>query len=153
MMTMDSLDQLSEARAGVYSDGHPPAMAAMWRVIDAIVSGPLGMLLIQTAAFLGGLYLVLRRALAPRAAAIAASLLFLFPPVLAPMAVIWKDCIMAGFFVLGTGALFDDRRWVKIAGLACFVVATAVRYNAPAATLPLIGLLFAWPGLAGWRRY
>jgi len=32
MMSMDSLDQLSEARAAYYTDGHPPAMAALWRL-------------------------------------------------------------------------------------------------------------------------
>lgn len=153
LVTMDSMDQLSEARAGFYTDGHPPAMAAMWKLVDAVISGPLGMLVLQTAAFVTGTYLLLRRALSPRRAAIAAVLLYWFPPILAPMAVIWKDCIMAGFFLLGAALVLEPKRGWKIAGLGAFLIATAVRYNAPAATLPLIAFLFAWPGLAGWRRY
>jgi hypothetical protein len=153
MMTMDSLDQLREGREGFYTDGHPPAMAAMWRIVDAIAAGPFGMLVIQTAAFVAGMYLILRRALSPRGAALATTLLYLFPPVLAPMAVIWKDCVMAGFFLLGTALLFEERRRWKLIALGCLALATSVRYNAPAATLPIIVLLFAWPGVAGWRRY
>src|SRR5204863_7232960 len=104
--------------------------------------------------FLIGLYLILRRALStPRRAAVAACLVFLFPPVLAPMGVIWKDCLMAGMFLLGTAAMFDDRRWVRGLGLAAFLLATAVRYNAPAATLPLAVLLFWWSWEQGIRRY
>ncbi len=153
MMTMDSLDQLSEGRAHFYTDGHPPAMAAMLRIVDAIIAGPFGMLMIQTGAFVIGLYWILKRAMQPRTAAIATSCIYVFPPVLAPMGVIWKDCIMAGFFLLGIGALFSEKRWPRIAGLACLGIATAVRYNAFAATLPAIVLLFTWPGIAGWRRY
>jgi len=89
MMTMDSLDQLREGREGFYTDGHPPAMAAMWRIVDAITAGPFLMLVIQTAAFVTGMYLILRRAMSPRAAALATTLVYIFPPVLAPMAVIW----------------------------------------------------------------
>jgi hypothetical protein len=152
MMTMDSIQQLQEARSGFYTDGHPPAMAWLWHFVDKVIAGPFGMLVIQTLAFLAGLYLLLRRALAPRQAAVAASLLFVFPPVLAPMAVIWKDCLMAGLFVLGTAALLAGRRSLELAGLAAFVVATAVRYNAPAATLPLVVILFTWlPPAPTWK--
>jgi hypothetical protein len=154
LMSMDSLDQLREGREGFLTDGHPPAMAAMWGLVDAVISGPFGMLMIQTAAFVVGMYLILRRAFTSRRrAAVATTLLYLFPPVLAPMAVIWKDCVMAGFFLLGTALLFEDRKWWRLVGLACLWLATAVRYNALAATFPLAVLLFAWPGIAGWRRY
>jgi hypothetical protein len=152
LMTFDSIRQLKEGRAGFYTDGHPPAMAALWGAIDALVAGPIGMLVIQTTAFLAGTYLVLRRAMGPRPAAVVAALVLVFPPVLAPMAVIWKDCTMAGFLMLGIGALLASGRRAQLAGLACLTVATAVRYNTFAATLPAIALLFAWHD-HGWRRY
>jgi len=152
MMTMDSIQQLHEARDGFYTDGHPPAMAWIWRYVDKLIAGPFGMLVIQTVGFLAGVYLLLRRTLRSRAAAVAASLLFLFPPVLAPMAVVWKDCLMAGMFVLGAAALLDERRKLKVVGLAALTLATAVRYNAPAGTLPLIAILFTWsPPVATWK--
>lgn len=153
LMTMDSFDQLEEARAGFFTDSHPAAMAALWSVIDRICAGPFGMLAIQATAFLIGLYLILRRAMSERIAALVACIVFLFPPVLATMIVIWKDCLMAGFLVLGFGALWDERRWVRIAALVSFFVATAMRYNAFAATFPLVVLCWRWRDLAGWKRY
>jgi hypothetical protein len=69
------------------------------------------------------------------------------------MAVIWKDCLMAGMFVLGIAAMFDQRRWVKALGLAAFWLATAVRYNAPAATFAPILILFTWKWEQGIKRY
>jgi hypothetical protein len=152
-MTMDSYDQLTEARAGFFTDSHPPAMSMLWRVVDAIYPGPLGMLMLQSLAFLAGLYIVLRRALPPLAASIAAALLFVFPPVFTPLAAIWKDSLMAGFLLLGVAGLTSVHRNARLAGLVACVVATAVRYNAPAATLPLIVILFTWSPMPALRRY
>lgn len=152
-MTQDSIDQLTEARSGYFTDAHPPAMEALWRILDAIVAGPFGMLLVQTSTFLVGCFLVLRRALRPRAAALAASAVLLFPPVATTMAVIWKDPLMAGFLVLGTGLVLEQNRKLKLAGLLALGVASAVRYNAFAATLPVIVLLFEWTPAGAWKRY
>ena len=153
VMTMDSFDQLHEGRAWFFTDAHPPMMAALWGVLDRIVAGPILMLLLQSGTFLAGVFLILRRALPPRAAAITAVAILLFPPVLAPMAVIWKDCQMAGFLALGVAAVFaEDRRW-KLVGLALFSLATAMRYNAPAATFPLILLGFEWRPMRWFARY
>lgn len=153
VMTMDSFDQLHEGRTWFFTDAHPPMMAALWGVLDRIVAGPILMLLVQSGAFLLGLFLILRRALPPRAAAVTAVAIFLFPPVLAPMAVIWKDCQMAGFLALGIAAVFaEDRRW-KLAGLALLSLATAMRYNAPAATFPVILLGFTWGAMRWYARY
>ena len=150
LMTLDSVDQLTEARAGTYTDWHPPAMAALWRLLDAIIAGPFLMLIVQGTAFLAGSYLVLARAMSPRKAAVAASLLMLFPPVLTSMAFIWKDSLMAGMMMLGAGLLFSRHRAARPAALACFALATAVKYNAFAATFPLIVLLFEWKPQQRW---
>ena len=152
IMTVDSFDQLREARAGSYTDAHPPAMAALWRLVEWIVKGPAGMFILQVTALLGGLYMILRRTFAPRRAAVLTVALGLFPPVLAPMAVVWKDALMAGLLALGVAGLLADRRWVRIAGLVMMVAASAIRHNAPAATLPLIVILFEIaPTLPTWR--
>jgi hypothetical protein len=151
LMTIDSCDQLVEARAGVYSDAHPPAMAALWRWVDMLHRGPLGMLLLQGAAFLVGVFLILRRVMRPPLAAAVAALVLVSPPVLPTMAVVWKDCLMAGFLLLGVGLVLDERRSWRIAGLVAITFATAVRYNAPAATLPLVVLLFVIAAPGGGR--
>jgi hypothetical protein len=153
VMVQDSIDQLNEARAGFYTDAHPPAMAALWRIVDAIVAGPFGMVVIQGTAFLAGGYLVLRRALQPRAAAIAASAVLLYPPVLTTMGVVWKDALTAGLLLLGAGLLLEGDRRRRIAGLVALGLASAMRYNAFAATLPLVVLLFEWTPTTRLKRY
>ncbi|HEU0036486.1 MAG TPA: hypothetical protein VFQ53_38000 [Kofleriaceae bacterium] len=154
-MSTDSVDQLLQARGiNPMQDGHPPVMALLWRLTDSIVAGPFPMLVIQSVAFLLGLDAILRRVVQPRTAAIVASAMLVFPPLMTPMAVIWKDSQMAGFLLAGTACLLSDRRWIKVAGCALLWLATAQRYNAVAATLPLVGGLFVWRGvIAGWRRY
>ncbi len=154
VMTQDSFDHLREARSGVYSDAHPPAINLLWAITDYAIAGPFGMLVIQNACFLAGLHAMLRRVLGPRGAAWATTGVFLLPPVMVPFAVIWKDPLMAGFLMLGTAALLSPRRGARIAGLVLMIAANAVRYNAIAATLPLVVLLFEWrPGLPWLKRY
>ncbi len=152
LTTKDTFDQLAQARAGRFADDHPPLMAALWSVVDPLVAGTFGMLVLQSTTLLGGLYLLLRRATNARCAAVTASAILLFPPVLAPMAVVWKDCLMAGTLALGAALLLSDRRRTKAGGVVLLVVATALRYNAFAATLPLLALL-GWSAPAvTWRR-
>jgi hypothetical protein len=152
--SFDSEFQLGEARAGVYSDWHPPAMAVLWHYLDHVVAGPLGMLVVQTASFLAGAYLVLRRHLAPRLAAVVAGLVLWFPPVGSTMAVIWKDSQMAGFAVLGAGLLLSERRTVRLAGLASLLAASLMRHNGFTVTFAIIVIGFAWsPALRSVWRY
>jgi hypothetical protein len=153
-LSADSVVQLGEARSGVYGGGHPPMMSALWALTDAVIGGPFGMLAIQTTCFLIGGYLLLRRAMSDRAAAICTALLLWAPPVSAVMAVIWKDAQMAGFLLLGAGLLLSPRRGWKLAGLGLLCAATGMRYNALAITLPLVVLLFVWSAAhRWWLRY
>jgi uncharacterized membrane protein SirB2 len=145
MMTQDSFDHLREVRDSSYTDSHPPALAALWSIVDYVVAGPFGMLVFQTTLFLVGIYLLFRRAFEPRAAAWIATGVFVFPPVALPMVVIWKDAPMAGFLAIGLAGLLAERKWQRIAGLIAIAGAIAVRYNAFAATLPLVVLVFEWP--------
>ena len=52
LMTLDSCEQLAEARDGFFTDAHPPMMAAIWRVLDAIMSGAFLMLVLQATTLL-----------------------------------------------------------------------------------------------------
>lgn len=153
-LTQDSLDHLTEARSGFYTDAHPPFINVVWKWLDHVVAGPFPMLVLQTTMLLAGIYLVLRRTLSTRRAAWFAAGAFLFPPIALPMAVIWKDCTMAGALVLGYGLLWSSRRGVRVAAIAVLFLATAIRYNAFAATFPLILFVFEWtPGMRWWKRY
>ena len=153
-MSNDSFVQLMEARSGVRSDLHPPLMSVEWELLDAIVSGPILMLLLQAVLALFGLYRIARCVLSPRAAAIVASAVLVFPPVITPFAVIWKDSQMAAYFLAGIGCLADRRRNVRLLGLAAIAAGCAMRHNGLAAVAPLVGLLFVWrDDIRGLRRY
>lgn len=154
LMSSDSVHQLHEARTHVYSNAHPPFMSAEWTILDGIVTGPLLMVMLQGALFLGGAFGLARQVLAPRAAAIAAVAVLLFPPVFATMAVVWKDSQMAAYFVAGTALVLSPTRRTRLLGLVLLSAGCAVRHNGFAAAVPLVGLLFVWnPAWAGWRRY
>ncbi len=153
-LTQDSIDHLTEARSGFYTDAHPPLINLVWKWLDHLVAGPILMLVLQTTMLLAGLYLVLRRTFSPKRAAWLAAGTFLFPPIALPMAVIWKDCVMAGALVLGYGLLWSPRRRTRLTALLVLFLATAIRYNAFAATFPLIVLVFEWSlGMRWWKRY
>lgn len=151
-MSPDSCLQLSEARAGEYSNWHPPIMAALWRQVDHIVPGPFGMLAIQASAFLAGAYRLLCRAMSPRAAAWCAVGVLLFPPIVAPMAVVWKDCQMAAFFLLGFSLLLDERPRNHWIGVALLGLATGMRANGLTGTLPLFAFAGWRAALAWWKQ-
>lgn len=153
-MSFDSIAQLLETRSGVYSNAHPPAMAALWRLTEMVVAGPLGMLVIQTLCFVIGCYLLFRRRMSDRWAAVVTTLLLWFPVVSNTMSTIWKDSQMTAFLVLGLALILSDRRRIRILGCLSFVLATAMRHNALAMTFPLVLVLFVWtPGYRWWRRY
>lgn len=143
LTSYDSIVQLDAARRWELGDWHPAVMSALWRVVELVVSGTFGMLLLQAAAFVAGIGGILRTELAPRRAALVALAIAWFPPVLVVMGVIWKDAQMAGYLVLAVALCAGPpgrRRWL---GIALFVLASALRHNAPAATLAPIVLLVA----------
>ena len=153
-MTLDSIDHLREARLGFYTDSHPPVIALLFKLCDTLVAGPICMLLLQNALLLGGVYSILARLLLPRRAAWIAAALFVSPQVLPVMATIWKDCFMAGFLAAGIAGLLSQHRSRRLLALLSLSAATAMRYNAFGATLPLIVLLFEWrPGQRWLVRY
>jgi hypothetical protein len=152
-MSTDSIGQLGEARSGHFSDGNPPLMAAEWYLLDRIVAGPILMLLLQGCLFLGGLYVLLRRLFEPRHAAWCAIAILLFPPVLTPMAVIWKDSQMAAYIVAGLAAITQPSRRVRVLGIGLLAGACLMRHNALAAVVPIVGILFEWRRpIAWWKR-
>jgi hypothetical protein len=153
-MSFDSAVQLSEARAGHYTDWHPPVMAWLWRYLDMLVAGPLLMLLLQSGLLLFGTYALLRRVARSTYAACGAVAILVFPPVGTAMAVIWKDSLMVAAIVAGLALLVSPSRGRRIAALALFAFAAAVRYNGFTITLVPVIALFRWSdAIIGLRRY
>lgn len=151
-MTRDSLDHLREARLGLYTDSHPPVINLLFKICDTLVAGPICMLLLQNALLLGGLVSILGHLFpqSRRRAAWVAAAIFISPPVLPVMAVIWKDCFMAGLLAVGCAGLLSPHRGRRVWALVALCGATAMRYNAFGATLPLIVLLFEWRAGQRW---
>jgi hypothetical protein len=154
VLTVDSSLQLQEARARAFFDWHPPLMAAVWSIIDRIVPGPLGMLLLSNAVFWTGLALAVYLAnLSPAAAALSILGVGLLPPVFSALGVISKDVAMGGalllaFALLWVGAARASRP-ALLAALPLVVYAAALRHNAAAAILPLaLWAPFIWRGIA-----
>lgn len=150
----DTREHFLQARSGIYTDGHPPAIALLTRICEVFVTGPALLLLIQAVTLLVGLYLIFRARLAPMTAALAASAIFLFPFVAGVTGVITKDALMAGPLLIAIGLMLDEtkrRYWLV---LALLVFASLMRWNALAATFTPMLLLFRWrPSLTGVRRY
>jgi hypothetical protein len=152
-MTWDSIVQLAQARQGNYGNWHPPIMARLWSVLDGIVRGPALMLVLQTGLFVLGLYGLLRRYAEPARAAGLAALVFLFPPVFAPLSAIWKDSLMAAMVLCAVAGLASPARGWRAAGWLAFVVVAALRHNAPILIVPITTMIVpyaaSWPV---WRR-
>jgi hypothetical protein len=154
-MSYDSVWQLVQARhLEPFNEWQPPMMALIWRGLDHVVAGPFLMLVLQSTTFVVGLYAITRRLISDRAAAIATVAVLLVPQTIIVMGVIWKDAQMAGFLLAAIAALLSPKRGWRIAGYAFLFLATGVRYNAAAATLPIVlGLFASRAGRRRWRHY
>jgi hypothetical protein len=153
-LSFDSVVQLREARAGVFTDWHPPVMAWLWRYLDMIAPGPIAMLLLQSGLLLFGAYALIRRVASSTYAACGAVAILLFPPIGTAMAVIWKDSLMVGAIVAGVALLLARSRTLRAVGLVALTLAAAVRYNGFTITIVLVVALFRWrDDIFGLRRY
>lgn len=141
-MSVDSADQLMQARSGVLSDWHAPVMSVLWMGLERVVAGPFGMLVLQTAAFWSGLALLVARIAAPLASKVAFLVLFaLAPPVVSIAGAVWKDVLMVSLLVLACGLAGHRLAFWPVA-----LLATLSRYNAVTAVVGVMLLHFASDG-------
>jgi hypothetical protein len=144
-LNWDSGDQIFLSRTNVYEDWHPPIMAVYWHAIEWVIRGPFGMLVLQTSLFAWGIYSLLALRFRPHTAALVTAGILLLPPILTPMAAVWKDAQMAGFLVAGFALALRTSWRSRIAGLVLLVLAAAVRDNGAAALPPLcIAIVSGW---------
>ena len=151
ILVWDSIRQYSQALSGHYDDWHPPAINWLWRQASRALSGPAPLLLLQIAFYWGGFGLLARAALRHGRPLLAAVIIVIaFMPIWLVLAgTILKDSLMAGSLLMAAGLLAggDAIGGVRrFAILLLLVVASALRFNAVAAVIPL-GLA-ALPGPA-----
>jgi hypothetical protein len=144
-MSTDSGDQLAQARSLNLRDDNPALMALIWRYVDMLIPGPLGMLLLMNALYWAGLGVIFWSLGGPLVArAIGLLVVGLYPTNLAIIPAIWKDMLMQASLVVALACLvIPTTRWRigrYLAAVACMVVALGARHNAAAGVWPLLVL-------------
>lgn len=148
----DSIRQLTEGRAWSFTDWHPPLMAAVWGIVDRIVPGPFGMLVLHNAAFWGALA-VFWRVTYRRSVWLGLCFVGLgfLPTALALLSTIWKDVGLGVSLLLASALLHTARRTnssgALFASVPLLFYGEAVRQNAAPAVLPLA----MWAGFVALR--
>lgn len=154
LMTPESFVSLQQARAGVFVDEPAPLMQAIVWITDPLIAGPTGIVIVQSWMLLAGGYLLLRRAMRARVAALVAVGVSWFPPIVAVMTTMWPQPMMAGALVLAAALIISPSRRVRLAGLTLAVVAAGVRPGGFAAVFAIVVLLFEWRSpMPRLRRY
>jgi hypothetical protein len=148
-MVPDTFEHLIEARAGFYTDASPPVFTLLFKLSDWSFGGQVLVFLLQTTAFVTGAYLMFRRLRIPHAHWWTLGFV-VFPPVITPLALVWKDALLPGLLMLGFACILDERRWVRLVSLVPLLLAIAIRYNAFAAVAPIVVLLFEWRPALHW---
>jgi hypothetical protein len=157
-LTYDSVVQLADGRSGFYDSWHPPVMAFLLGLFDALLPGTLLFLLFQSALLLASLLAILW--LRPRSPAtvVMALLIVLTPQWLLYQGEIWKDILfstaaLAGFAGLALFAQDGRRIWLTVSG-AFLVLAAATRQNG-LVLLPVAAVTLGWIARrrsgSGWR--
>ncbi len=153
-ISYDAIDQLNQAREGVFRDWHPPLMAFLWGGLDRVLPGPGLMLLWQNLMFWGGLGLLSARVKGWYGVLMIPAV-GLFPAIFASLGTIWKDSALAAALLLAVGILSrgEQHRRVEVSSLALLPIfyALALRHNAAPAVVPLL-LWWGWQVVQARRR-
>lgn len=151
-MSYDTLYALRGARNGVTDSIWPPMVSYIWRTVDLVSLNPSAMHFSQVFLLLGSIFFVVFTfAKEIRHARVFIFIYLSIPVVLGSVAVIWKDVLMAAFFMAGFALIISIRHvksWqghVFISLLATFVIFLGVcsRHNAITGAVPLLFYL-AW---------
>lgn len=160
-LSYDSVVQLHDGRTGQYHSWHPPIMAWVLGLGDAVLPGSALFVVMDAALLFGALAaLTLAARRVSWAAPVVALILALSPLVLIYQGIVWKDvffadCAAAGFICLSLADRCDARkpRFGLIAlSLLLFVLASLIRQNG--LTAPLAGAAaLTWMTVRreGWR--
>jgi hypothetical protein len=147
-MTFDSIKQFTQAQTLHFTDWHPPVMAWLWSKLNIIYDKPQNLLFLQLGVFWGGLYLWYRthQTNYPDKKNILFILIGFLPWVANFEGVLWKDVGMAFSLLLALGLLSTNKKLSKtniILVILFLLYGFMVRYNAPAALIPIVWYLYA----------
>jgi hypothetical protein len=160
-LSYDSVLQLSQARSGIYNTWHPPVMAWLMGIGDALVPGT-GLFIAFDAALAFGTLAIAAwpgRARAGWAAVVAAAVAVILPQLMIYQGIVWKDVLfadaaVAGFACLAVAANGARRWWFAGASFLLLVLAGLARQNG-LMLLPFAAIAAGWiaarEGVARWR--
>ena len=146
-MSYDTLHALRGARNGVTDSTWPPMVSYVWRVVDIVSPNPAAMYFSQVFLLFFSIFIAVFLFTKKIRYATAFLLVYLIiPVVLGTVAVIWKDVLMAAFFLAGFTVIVSMRfvinRWgfVFLSLLAVFLIFLGVcsRHNAITGAVPLL---------------
>lgn len=148
-MADDSHWALMQARESYYNDWHSPLYSYLWHYVDLVISGPFGMLVIQTVLYWTGLYLIFTNwGFKNRFTSyIVLILVGLFPPIFSFLGVILKGALMDHLLILlfSIALILDRKNYTNYPALAAIglllIVATALRHNSIGSVLVFIWYL------------
>src|SRR3954469_2971964 len=104
-LTYDSVQQLASGRSGAYNSWHPPVMAWLLGVFDAVVPGTLLFLLFQTLLLLGAWLALLPLKQRSAGTVLVALAIVLTPQFVMFQGQIWKDILGANAAIAGFTSL------------------------------------------------
>lgn len=146
-MSYDTLHALRSARIGVTDSMWPPMVSYVWRAVDLVSLNPSAMHFSQIFLLLFSIFFVVFVFTKKIKYATAFLLIYLaIPSVLGTVAVIWKDVLMAAFFLAGFAVIASMRhvvnKWafILLALFATFLIflGTCARHNAITGAVPLL---------------
>ena len=146
-MSYDTLHALRSARNGVTDSMWPPMVSYVWRVVDLVSLNPSAMHFSQVFLLVFSIFYAIFFFTKKISYATVFLLIYLsIPVVLGTVAVIWKDVLMAAFFlssfaiILSMRLVINKLGFVSLALLATFLIFLGVcsRHNAITGAVPLI---------------
>jgi hypothetical protein len=147
MMSYDTLHAIRGARNGVTDSMWPPMVSYVWRVVDLISLNPSLMHFSQVFLLLGSIFYIMY--FFTKKIKYATVFLFVYlsiPVILGTIAVIWKDVLMAAFFIVSFAVILYMKNVVNkklfvfsaLSALILIFLGTCSRHNAITGAVPLI---------------
>lgn len=132
-LTYDSIVQLADGRSGHYDSWHPPVMAWLLGLFDALVPGTLLFLIFQALLLLAALVILLHLRQRNGWTVLVTLLIVVTPQWLLYQGEIWKDVLFSaaaigGFCALAAFARDAKKPWLLLAALL-LTLAAATRQN------------------------
>lgn len=149
-MSYDTLHALHGARDGITESMWPPMVSYVWRVVDLVSHNPSAMHFSQVFLLIFSIFFLVLMFTNKMTHAVIFLVLYLsIPSILGTIAVIWKDVLMAAFFISSIAMIVSIKKRHNISAIVFLTILTVLflfigvcsRHNAIMGATPLIFFL------------